>query len=309
MVLQLHMSTTQQKAPVHNMDQNGSNNSQRIPNVNPSPRISRLADKLQSKVCSFPAKELQVLGRDGPFHRERTEPLGTTQVPCITMIALSLLTAAPQQFDVLHLSSTAALISWHACSLQHHMDLQVGKQQMQLVDTPEGAEMRDCAFRAHDPRFCSIIGETPQIFRIAHKDYDFAHEVRPRCLHAAEKPHTCVACPILIPGEAAVLCVLQWSLAAWTSLTHVGLVSMAGTCSIYLSTTRGEGYCCRGRCGCQSCTGCSLSQIGWAIRRQQISGQSSGRLILRHWRRKRLCPASPSSQPMALPIGRPARCS
>ena len=118
MVLQLHMSTTQQKAPVHNMDQNGSNNSQRIPNVNPSPRISRLADKLQSKVCSFPAKELQVLGRDGPFHRERTEPLGTTQVPCITMIALSLLTAAPQQFNVLDLSSTAALISWHACSLQ-----------------------------------------------------------------------------------------------------------------------------------------------------------------------------------------------
>ena len=164
MVLQLHMSTTQQKAPVHNMDQNGSNNSQRIPNVNPSPRISRLADKLQSKVCSFPAKELQVLGRDGPFHRERTEPLGTTQVPCITMIALSLLTAAPQQFNVLDLSSTAALISWHACSLQHQMDLQVGKQQMQLVDTPEGAEMRDCTFLAHDPRFCSIIGETRRSF-------------------------------------------------------------------------------------------------------------------------------------------------
>ena len=81
MVLQLHMSTMQQKSPLHNMDQNGSNNSQRVPNVNPSPRISSLADKLQSKVCSFPAKELQVLGRDGPFHRERTEPLGTTQVP------------------------------------------------------------------------------------------------------------------------------------------------------------------------------------------------------------------------------------
>ena len=80
MVLQLHMSTMQQKAPSHDMHQNGSNNSQRAPNVNPSPRISRLADKLQSKVCSFPAKELQVLGRDGPFHRERTEPLGTTQV-------------------------------------------------------------------------------------------------------------------------------------------------------------------------------------------------------------------------------------
>ena len=101
MVLQSHMSATQQRAPLHNMDQNGSNSSQRVPNVNPSPRISRLADKLQLKVCSFPAKELQVLGRDAPFHRERTEPLGMTQVPYVTVIALSLLTAAFQQSNVL----------------------------------------------------------------------------------------------------------------------------------------------------------------------------------------------------------------
>ena len=61
---------------------------------------------------------------------------------------------------------------------------------MQLVDTPEGAEMRDCTFRAHDPRFCNIVGESPQIFRLAHKDYEFAHEVRPRSLHAVVELHT-----------------------------------------------------------------------------------------------------------------------
>ena len=95
---------------------------------------------------------------------------------------------------------------------------------MQLVDTPEGAEMRDCAFRAHDPRFCNIIGESPQIFRIAHKDYEFAHEVRRCCLHAAVELQTCVARPVLLSGELAVLCALQLSLAAWTSLTRKSLL-------------------------------------------------------------------------------------
>ena len=88
---------------------------------------------------------------------------------------------------------------------------------MQLVDTPEGAEMRDCAFRAHDPRFCNIIGESPQIFRLAHKDYEFAHEVRPRCQHAAVEQHICVACSALPLAEAAVLNVLESSLAASTN--------------------------------------------------------------------------------------------
>ena len=98
MVLQLHISATQQKAPLHDMHQNGSKSSQRAPNVSPSPTISRLADKLQSKVCSIPAKELQVLGKDGPFHRERTQPLGTTEVPypAKTLIsAASLIITAP----------------------------------------------------------------------------------------------------------------------------------------------------------------------------------------------------------------------
>ena len=115
MVLQLHISATQQKAASHNMRQNGSDSSQRVSNVNPSPRISRLADKLQSKVCSFPAKELQVLGTDGPFHRERTEPLGTTEVPlrgqdfhlcCVTQSI-----KASKHFDVLNHSDAASLIS------------------------------------------------------------------------------------------------------------------------------------------------------------------------------------------------------
>lgn len=46
------------------------------------------------------------------------------------------------------------------------------------MNTPEGASMKDCIFRAHDPRFHEIIGDSPQVVRLAQKDYEFAHEVR-----------------------------------------------------------------------------------------------------------------------------------
>ena len=75
MALRLHMSSQQQTPKT--MPQNGSQKGHRI---NPSPRIASAAEKSPCKVCSFPAKELQVLGRDAPFHRERTEPLGQTKV-------------------------------------------------------------------------------------------------------------------------------------------------------------------------------------------------------------------------------------
>ena len=55
---------------------------------------------------------------------------------------------------------------------------QVGKQKVELVNTPEGASMKDCIFRAHDPRFHTVIGDSPQVVRLAQKDYEFAHEVR-----------------------------------------------------------------------------------------------------------------------------------
>ena len=75
MALRLRMSIQQQTQKT--VPQNGSQTGHR---VNPSPRIDFAAGKIPSKVCSFPAKELQVLGKDGPFHRERTEPLGQTKV-------------------------------------------------------------------------------------------------------------------------------------------------------------------------------------------------------------------------------------
>jgi len=75
MALRLRMSTPQQTPKT--TPQNGSHKAHR---VNPSPKIASAAEKIPSKVCSFPAKELQVLGKDGPFHRERTEPLGETKV-------------------------------------------------------------------------------------------------------------------------------------------------------------------------------------------------------------------------------------
>lgn len=42
---------------------------------------------------------------------------------------------------------------------------------------PNGASMKDCIFRAHDERFLKVIGESPQIVRLAKKEHDFAHEV------------------------------------------------------------------------------------------------------------------------------------
>lgn len=75
MALRLHMSLQEQTQKT--VSQNGSQTAHR---VNPSPRIDPAAGKIPSNVCSFPAKELQVLGKDGPFHRERTEPLGQTKV-------------------------------------------------------------------------------------------------------------------------------------------------------------------------------------------------------------------------------------
>ena len=82
MVLHLRMSAQQQASKA--TPQNGSRQATQAPRPNPSPRISKSAEKLPSKVCSFPAKELQVLGRDGPFYRERTEPLGQTKVQPLT---------------------------------------------------------------------------------------------------------------------------------------------------------------------------------------------------------------------------------
>ena len=82
MALRLQMSLQQQNQKT--MPQNGSQTAHR---VNPSPKIGSAAEKIPCKVCSFPAKELQVLGKDGPFHRERTEPLGQTKVlPCLQPI-------------------------------------------------------------------------------------------------------------------------------------------------------------------------------------------------------------------------------
>ena len=75
MALRLQMSLQQQSQKT--LPQNGSQTAHR---VNPSPKIASAAEKIPGKVCSFPAKELQVLGKDGPFHRERTEPLGQTKV-------------------------------------------------------------------------------------------------------------------------------------------------------------------------------------------------------------------------------------
>lgn len=52
------------------------------------------------------------------------------------------------------------------------------------MNTPEGASMKDCIFRAHDLRFHEVIGDSPQVVRLAQKDYEFAHEVRkifPKC--------------------------------------------------------------------------------------------------------------------------------
>lgn len=45
---------------------------------------------------------------------------------------------------------------------------------------PNGASMKDCIFRAHDERFHEITGDSPEIVRLAKKDYDFAHEVTMR---------------------------------------------------------------------------------------------------------------------------------
>lgn len=77
--------SSQQQTP-KTMPQNGS---QKAHKMNPSPKIAFAAEKDPCKVCSFPAKELQVLGRDAPFHRERTEPLGETKVVAIPQLPAS----------------------------------------------------------------------------------------------------------------------------------------------------------------------------------------------------------------------------
>ena len=46
---------------------------------------------------------------------------------------------------------------------------------------PDGASMRDCIFRAHDDRFFDIVGDSPEIVRLAKKEHDFAHEVSGAC--------------------------------------------------------------------------------------------------------------------------------
>ena len=75
MPVRVHMSIQQQTQKT--LSRTGS---QTIHRGNPSPKLGSAAEKTPCKVCSFPAKELQVLGKDGPFHRERTEPLGQTKV-------------------------------------------------------------------------------------------------------------------------------------------------------------------------------------------------------------------------------------
>ena len=59
---------------------------------------------------------------------------------------------------------------------------------------PNGASMKDCIFRAHDERFHEITGDSPEIVRLAKKDYDFAHEVTARPPRAA-----LVTCILLLP--------------------------------------------------------------------------------------------------------------
>ena len=60
---------------------------------------------------------------------------------------------------------------------------------------PNGASMKDCIFRAHDERFFEIIGASPEIWRLAKTEYDFAHEVSARQSHVA-----LVICILLSPG-------------------------------------------------------------------------------------------------------------
>ena len=55
--------------------------------------------------------------------------------------------------------------------------VQLGPHKVELNDMPDGASMKDCVFRAHDERFFDIIGDSPQIVRLAKKEHDFAHEV------------------------------------------------------------------------------------------------------------------------------------
>ncbi len=69
------------------------------------------------------------------------------------------------------------MLSTHKKRSLMTLSLQVGHQKTRLVDTSKGASMKDCAFRAHDDRFWDIIGKSPQIVRLAQKDYEFAHEV------------------------------------------------------------------------------------------------------------------------------------
>lgn len=128
-----------------------------------------------------------MLGRDGPFHRERTEPLGETKVPHLLKMDTALTMPSQScnvgsnwsgEADILP-GMSASLKRARANVMRSSLDtLQIGPEEVELVDMPSGAGMKDCVFRAHDPRFCEIIGENPQIVRLAQKDYEFAHEVR-----------------------------------------------------------------------------------------------------------------------------------
>jgi hypothetical protein len=99
---------------------------------NPSPSISEDAEHLPSKVCSVPPSSLAVLSKDGPFRRERLEPLQSTRL-------------APDATE--------------------------------LPNSNIGASLRDCKFVAFDDKFQALTGSDPTLRRLAHKDYEFAHEV------------------------------------------------------------------------------------------------------------------------------------
>ncbi len=203
MALRLQMSVQQQTQKT--MPQNGSQTAHR---VNPSPKIGSAAEKIPCKVCSFPAKELQVLGKDGPFHRERTEPLGQTKVVVhfrpYGVLALSLTDAN----SLVHGAWVIAVLLFVVVSCgvwsQTRCHIQIGPHKVELNDMPDGASMRDCIFRAHDDRFLDIVGDSPEIVRLAKKEHDFAHEV------AGASP--CSPCDMHVPAWPLALLLLQMTL-------------------------------------------------------------------------------------------------
>ena len=260
MALRLQMSLQQQSQKT--MPQNGSQTAHR---VNPSPKIASAAEKIPSKVCSFPAKELQVLGKDGPFHRERTEPLGQTKVSGLSLRSFSLMCTTK------HRAYCIAKIAPSQISVQSESlhGVQIGPQKVELNDMPDGASMRDCIFRAHDDRFFDIVGESPEIVRLAKKEHQFAHEVTISQSHAA--PVSAMVSNVASCFARTALHALLKAQAPCHSLLFLPSSSMLSGVVYTKSFVIAHGRHCRVQCGCRSWANYSLCRIAWATRRQLTS--------------------------------------